>query len=1245
MFKSIRFINRSGLIRVLLAIAMLASGLSSAYAQLAGVQFDTHPMHWARYWARGLFDRNLIYCPIWNIGNLTDAGLSPGQGMRWPGNQGLTTVGKAVFYIGSLVTDMSQYEGKVIPDQWDGEQLPIVSDSYFYHVSQHNVPQLSFDKSHQQIWAPVPGFFNDGEFGYIWGINEDVNGDGELSPAEDINYNGVLDYNLNPPESILKSMAISTDERTWPEYWPGGSYIGDDRPYYGRPPRTIKPGLRAGKWNGEYKAGPIADQETLYRMDDHENDRLNDFYKYETVIDGQTVAIDAKYWPMKKDDGTPDTRGWHDDVGIAGLGIEVEGRTYAWYHPLAEDLLVSVYRVRNYSDYVLHRIITGMWCDANAGGQGTYNTASYIKAQYDYEGEGGRLEFDILYQWYKYPDQLSTYRKIGTFGFAFLESPGIDYNGLDDDADYMIDESMENGIDDDGDWEPFLDSGLDRLMPGDPEYKGPDADGTEGNGKWDTEDTNLNGALDPGEDVNKNDKLDFEPINDDRGTDGIGPDENGWPGPDPDGSETNGKMDLGEPDFDLTDIDEADQAGLKIAYVYEDQKENLKDDRSFWYKYMIKDDYFYVEDTDENLVFTFGARAVRLERNKWKRFTIAMLMGEDQDDAIRNKATMQSIYDNNYRFLTPPLQPTLVSDVGDRRVQLYWDTDAEQSKDPFYGYDFNGYRVYKSTDPKFMDIKTISDAFGNVLLFKPIAIFDKKDGLKGAHPIPFPNLGVHYDMGDDTGLRHSYLDTLVDNGRTYYYAVNAIDAGNAENFYEMGLISENYPLYAMPSESPFNITVNLLGEVVYRDRNTAVCIPVEPAAGYRDPFVDSLKIEHVSGIARGYKMNIDVFNKHHVNLGHEYEITFTDDHYLDELTPLYEWGNTTGITCINVTTGDTMFHFAFDGNYEFTRTVFNELEKQIFEGIHYDFGWKSAYSSGRTEADVDRGIEIVKKNEFGRETNEWKRWVGSSKTNIRVQTIELTGSAKATPFDIEIRIDDHIGVDTSYTPSILLPSYPLNFTTWNVTDPNNPHRMKVAIAYDKHKNKGSGWPEEMPGQIWDSTRVTIMFPKHKEGQYWASWQIRFVKNPYDSLNPVIPPQPGDVFRFRTTRNPTRHDKFRFKVEGGEWKKQLAKLDMRDIYVVPDPYVVASSYEPIYELAGYQQRKVDFVNLPPKCTIKIFTASGRLVKEIKHEAQQDFGRASWDLTSEDGPEIAFGMYFFVVESDELGVTRGKFAVIK
>ena len=44
-------------------------------------------------------------------------------------------------------------------------------------------------------------------------------------------------------------------------------------------------------------------------------------------------------------------------------------------------------------------------------------------------------------------------RDPGYFGYIFLESPGNPYDQIDNDGDGIIDESRNNGIDDDGDWD------------------------------------------------------------------------------------------------------------------------------------------------------------------------------------------------------------------------------------------------------------------------------------------------------------------------------------------------------------------------------------------------------------------------------------------------------------------------------------------------------------------------------------------------------------------------------------------------------------------------------------------------------------------------------------------------------------------------------------------------------------------------------------------------------------------------
>ena len=261
-----------------------------------------------------------------------------------------------------------------------------------------------------------------------------------------------------------------------------------------------------------------------------------------------------------------------------------------------------------------------------------------------------------------------------------------------------------------------------------------------------------------------------------------------------------------------------------------------------------------------------------------------------------------------------------------------------------------------------------------------------------------------------------------------------------------------------------------------------------------------------------------------------------------------------------------------------------------------------------------------------------------------VKEIELSSGAWPLPRDFELRVYNSFNADTSFSNAPWIGTYPLNFAMWDVTDPAHEEKVTILVSYDKNRLNGNHLPPEMYGQVWDSTRVVVMFPDHT-GRMRESWTIRFFKNEFDVNDFVIPPAAGDIFRFRTERNPTHLDTLRFTVDGGEWSAEHAKNDMRNIYVVPDPYVVSNTLESIYELAGATQRRVDFVNLPPQCTIRIFTASGKLVKKIEHNAAEDFGRETWDLTTDDGPEIAFGVYFFVVEAEDLGISRGKFAVIK
>jgi len=78
----------------------------------------------------------------------------------------------------------------------------------------------------------------------------------------------------------------------------------------------------------------------------------------------------------------------------------------------------------------------------------------------------------------------------------------------------------------------------------------------------------------------------------------------------------------------------------------------------------------------------------------------------------------------------------------------------------------------------------------------------------------------------------------------------------------------------------------------------------------------------------------------------------------------------------------------------------------------------------------------------------------------------------------------------------------------------------------------------------------------------------------------------------------------------------------------------------------QRRRLMFTHLPASCDIKIFTMSGVLVAEIPVDNPAPNGTIHWDLKSEEGLEVAAGMYLYHVKARETQAEKiGKFAIIK
>lgn len=99
---------------------------------------------------------------------------------------------------------------------------------------------------------------------------------------------------------------------------------------------------------------------------------------------------------------------------------------------------------------------------------------------------------------------------------------------------------------------------------------------------------------------------------------------------------------------------------------------------------------------------------------------------------------------------------------------------------------------------------------------------------------------------------------------------------------------------------------------------------------------------------------------------------------------------------------------------------------------------------------------------------------------------------------------------------------------------------------------------------------------------------------------------------------------------------VAVNDMDQIRVVPNPYKVNEIWE-----TGFKQHMLQFTGLPVKATIKIFNASGELIRALEHDEVS--GIEQWDLKNEFQQLIAPGVYFYHIDSP-LGEKTGKFIVI-
>ncbi|MEW6005302.1 MAG: hypothetical protein AB1695_08310 [Stygiobacter sp.] len=937
------------------------------------------------------------------------------------------------------------------------------------------------------------------------------------------------------------------------------------------------------------------------------NEKLGQYVWPGYLTQGENNADLEAYWAM--DDRDNKEFGYFpfkNDKSRRGIGVQIDGRAFQWSNSLAANAIFFVWSITNVSDKNLDSVLFGIYGDPDIGGQDNKDDNGFFISPFDTKIP--LYARNMVYFWD--PDMKGDNgRKLGYLGCKFLESPGNPNDGIDNDGDGLIDERQDNNIDEDKDWNP------------------------------ETDDVGMDGIPNTG-DQGEGDGI---PTLGKRLPDGR---------PDP--------LQPGEPNFGYTDLDESDQIGLtsfKSSQWATDLR--IAYDEDIWNA--TKPGSFNEITQNQDIVFIFSSGYISLAPGETKRISMAFLFGEDLDDLLTTAATVQDIYNKNYRFFRPPSLPKVTAVPGDKKVTLYWDSSSEKSIDPITGQDFEGYVIYRSTRPDFADVQTITDGKGSRYLYRPLkdtkgfeAKWDLKNDWKGYHPVPYLGRGINYYLGDNTGLVHTFVDSNeVRNGQTYYYAVVAYDHGDS--------------LGIPPSETTKKISVNpITGKLIF-DVNTVQVTPGPRASGYNFTDLKPNDAKHETGLGNG-NVSFSVVNDLAVK-NDKYTLVFKDT--------LYSSGKPILAKNYSVTSDrinkESFYLYGTKYTSLSQRNIINDANLQVTDasgkiyknGIDYELNLEKGAIKRTDNSQMKDGVEYF-----------------ISYKNYKIyQSQSLNGEDSNPVFDgILLKVKDYPSLDFDDVRSKWSSNINLPFKMY-LRSAGNPkpepadyivHFSDKPISTAKKFVVGKGFIDiPVKYKVEDVTTgvpievITNLqeLPASNDSSYTLGEEIVFYKTGSPggtgsqitwslvispSLdNPKLIPGNNDVLFLYTKRPFAKDDKFTVQTKEGFVRNEDATNKLDNIYVVPNPYVGANEIEPANKLSGQNrgERRIYFENLPMKCTIRIFTLSGELVTTIEHDSGYDNGREFWNLLNKDGFSVSYGVYIAHIDAPNVGEKLIKFALIK
>jgi hypothetical protein len=578
----------------------------------------------------------------------------------------------------------------------------------------------------------------------------------------------------------------------------------------------------------------------------------------------------------------------------------------------------------------------------------------------------------------------------------------------------------------------------------------------------------------------------------------------------------------------------------------------------------------------------------------------------------------QSAFEQDFQIPSPPAQPVVSVTPRDGSAYLSWDSSSENFAGGLYKWE--GYVVYQG-----------SSRTGP---FQRVATFDLNDGITTVLDDGFdeqsgqilPRVSA---LGNDGGLKYQILidRDLVRGGplrvgTPYYFTVNAYAVGT-------GLVPQVL-------ESPDNvITVVPQTPAAGVDWGSAGLVAGPTAAqrspGATLPSTDDVTVDIVDP-DKVITASYEVGYKPTPSGDYTWYLTRTTAAGTD--TVVNDWDNYSGDDRYPVVDG-LQIKVVGGGLGELFRVQYDDVgaNPPAFVGFGADLGL--AFFDG--SADYARALENL---------------IGVSSSLDPADTSQFD--------NVEIRFTGGVAGQKAYRYMRCDPCDPrtylfqdfvdVPFTVWDI---DRERQLNAAFVENEGGTPNGQWdPDVNPDPFVDRQMVLVFGSSYSataDPLYTTTYPdllndsanldlmyVFWPRRVQDAGGAPIPEDAGDKVAFLLATR-SANDYFTFSTRApSRFNADLARGELARVRAVPNPYLTRSRYEP-----DAFHRSVKFTHLPARCTLRIFTLAGDLVRTLeKNDASSEL---SWDLLTEHRLPVASGIYIYHVDAPGVGTTTGKVVI--